>query len=195
MSAIEKQTWTVEQYLEMERASAEKHEYRDGEIYLMSGASRRHNQIMGNAFASLHTQLRQSPCIVYPSDLRVKVTDTGMYTYPDISIVCGEPRFEIEQLDTLLNPVVVVEVLSATTESYDRGAKFQHYRALESLQEYVLISQDSPRIERYARQDNDQWLLTDAAGLDAMITLDSVGCTLALADVYEKVDFEEETTD
>lgn len=191
MSALEKQTWTVEQYLEMERASEEKHEFLDGEIYLMSGASRNHNLVVGSTYVSLYTQLRRQPCEVYPSDMRVRAIELDTFTYPDISVVRGESNIvQIEQ-DTLLNPTVIIEVLSPSTESYDRGKKFQHYRTLESLQEYVLIAQDSPRIERYTRQDGDQWLLTDAAGLDASIELVSIGCTLALADVYEKVNFAE----
>jgi Uma2 family endonuclease len=193
MSAVEKQTWTVEQYLEMERASEEKYEYLDGEIYLMSGASRNHNLIMASTLASLYSQLRKRPCFVYPSDMRVKASDSGLYAYPDISVVCGEPLLEDDPQDTLVNPIVIVEVLSPSTESYDRGKKFQHYRALQTLQEYILISQDSHRIERFLRQPNDEWLLTDAAGLDAMIELPSIQCTLALADVYEKVNFEQES--
>ncbi len=172
MSAIEKQTWTVEQYLEMERASEEKHEFLDGEIYLMSGASGNHNLVMGNTYASLHAQLRKRPCLVYPSDQRVRVNDTGLYTYPDISIVCDPPLWTDDRRDTLLNPTVIVEILSPSTESYDRGKKFQHYRALESLREYVLIAQDSPRIERYIRQADNQWLLADAIGLEATIALE-----------------------
>ncbi|MEP7292480.1 MAG: Uma2 family endonuclease [Chloroflexota bacterium] len=192
MSAIAKRNWTTDEYLVMERASEEKHEFLDGEIYLMSGASRNHNLIQVNTLASLHAQLRQRPCVVYPSDMRVKVNDTGLYTYPDISIVCDPPQFEAENQDTLLNPTLIIEVLSPSTESYDRGKKFQHYRALPSLQEYVLISQEAARIERYLRQLNDEWLLSDAAGIDAALDLTSVDCTLSLADVYEKVSFENE---
>lgn len=189
MSAGSQQTMSVEDYLAFERASEEKHEYLNGEIFLMSGASPNHNLVFGNTYASLHAQLRQRPCIVFPSDQRVRVRDTGLYTYPDISAICGEPQFDN---DTLLNPTLIVEVLSPSTESYDRGRKFQHYRALESLQEYVLIAQDdSTHIERYLRQPNNEWLLADATGLDASITLSSIGCTLALADVYEKVTFED----
>lgn len=192
MSAVAKRTWTTTEYLTMERASEEKHEYLDGEIYLMSGASRNHNRVMANTLASLHNQLRQSPCEVFPSDMRVKVTDTGLYTYPDISVVYGEPELEDTSLDTLLNPTLIIEVLSPATESYDRGRKFQHYRALPSLQEYVLISQEAAHIEPHVRQPNDAWLLSDAAGLEATLDLSSIGCRLALADVYEKVSFETE---
>ncbi|MBI1258949.1 MAG: Uma2 family endonuclease [Chloroflexi bacterium] len=190
MVASQKQKWTVEEYLAMERASEEKHEFLDGEIYLMSGASENHNLIVGVTVGIFYNQLRKRPCSFYPSDMRVKVKDTGLYTYPDITIVCGTPEIESMDQDTLLNPTVIIEVLSPSTESYDRGKKFQHYRELDSLQEYILIAQDQARIERYLRQPSGEWLLTDAVGLEAVIELPSIECTLALADVYEKVSFE-----
>jgi Uma2 family endonuclease len=190
MSAAPKQTWTVEDYLAFERASDRRHEYLNGELYLMAGAGANHNLIAVNVLASLHVQLRQRPRVIYPSDMRVKVSYTGLYTYPDVSVVCGAPQFEDDQHDTLLNPILIVEILSPSTESYDRGRKFQHYRTLASLQEYVLISQDVHRIERYVRQDNDQWLLSDVTQVDAALELSSISCTLSLADVYEKITFE-----
>lgn len=182
---------TVEEYLAMERASQEKHAYFDGEIYLMAGGTGNHNAIQMNTGASLVAMLRKRPCITYGSDQRVQVNDTGLYTYPDITVVCDPPLWTDNRHDTLLNPVLIFEVLSPSTEGYDRGRKFQHYRALESLQEYVLIAQDQPRIERYLRQTDGQWLYADAAGMDASIELASIGCTLALADVYDKIDFAE----
>ncbi len=189
MSAVRQQTMTVAEYLAFERASEEKHEYLNGEIFLMAGATGNHNVVQINTAASLHAQLRKRPCITYGSDMRVRVDDSGLYTYPDISVVCDPPEFEGEDQDTLLNPTLIIEVLSPSTESYDRGRKFQHYRTLASLQEYVLVAQDSAHIERYLRQPGDEWLLADATGLDARIELASIGCTLALADVYEKVSF------
>jgi Uma2 family endonuclease len=189
MSAIPHQKMTPAEYLAFERSSEERHEYLDGEIFLMSGGSPKHSQIAISLSFFVYGQLRQKPCTVYNSDQRVQVSNTGLYTYPDLSIVCGDPQFD-EDGDNLLNPTVLIEVLSPTTESYDRGKKFQHYRTLASLQEYVLIGQDSPRIERYTRQPDNQWLLADAAGLEARIELVSIGCTLALADVYEKVTFD-----
>lgn len=192
MSAVPEQTWSAEAYLEFERANEEKHEYLDGNIYLMTGASANHNLIVTNTVASLHTQLRKRPCIVYPSDLRVRVSRTGLYTYPDISVVCGTPQYADKETDTLLNPTLIVEVLSPATERYDRGKKFQHYRKLDSLQEYVLIAQDIYHIERYLRQEGDEWLLTDVSGVDASIEFTSIQCALTLADVYEKVTFESE---
>ena len=184
---------TPEDYLKFERQSETKHEYFDGEIFAMTGASEKHNTISGNAFASLHTQLRKQPCSVYPSDMRVRTYSTVHYTYPDISVVCGEAKFEDDEVDTLLNPTLIIEVLSPSTENYDRGKKFQHYRTLPSLQEYLLIAQDSVSVEHYIRKDNE-WIFSDAASLEAVITLPSINCSLALGDVYEKVNFGEDQT-
>ena len=190
MSALPERIWTTEDYLAYERDSQQRHEYLSGKIYAMAGASANHNLIVGNAIASLHAQLRKRPCTVYPSDMRLKVSQTGLYTYPDISVVRGEPQFEDDQNDTLLNPVVIIEVLSPSTETYDRGKKFQHYRTLESLREYLLIAQDTYDVEHYVRQENDQWLLSDINRGDASLILVSIQCTLTLADLYEKVAFE-----
>lgn len=181
--------YTPEQYLAMERAAETKHEYFDGEIFAMSGASRSHVLIAGNLAAALLGQLRDRPCNVYPLDMRVRVSPTGLYTYPDVIVVCGDEQFADDREDTLLNPTVIFEVLSPSTESYDRGRKFRHYRTLDSLREYVLVSQEEPRIEQYARQPGDEWLLHDAAGLDAELTLRSVDVTLRLADVFNKIEF------
>lgn len=180
------------EYLAFERASELKHEFLDSEVLAMTGASERHNLIAGSTFAALYTQLRGRPCKVYSADMRVKVTATHLYASPDIAVVCGDAQFGDEQLDTLLNPTCLIEVLSRSTERYDRGKKFQHYRELGSLQEYILIAQDNPRIERYLRQDDGGWKLTDAKGLEAQLELTSIGCTLALAEVYEQVEFDVE---
>jgi Uma2 family endonuclease len=192
MTALPKQKWTPESYLEFERVSETKHEYLDGEVYEMVGGSPRHNLIMVNTLATLHAQLRKRPCIVFPNDMRIKVSPTGLYTYPDLSVVCGEPRFEDEKRDTLLNPVALFEILSPSAERHDRGKKFLHYRALPSLLSSVLIAQDSYHIEHYARQPDNTWVLRDAKGMDAVLELPAIGCTLALADVYEKVSFDGE---
>jgi Uma2 family endonuclease len=183
---------TEAEYLAFERASETKHEYIDGHVYAMAGASRTHNLICTNTVAALHPQLRQTPCEIYQGDMRVKVQFGDLYSYPDVTIVCDEPQFADSKQDMLLNPVILVEVLSPTTANYDRGRKFQQYRQLESIQEYLLIEQDSPRIERYLRQADNTWLLSDAIGLDASLELPSIGCTLKLADVYQKVTFETE---
>jgi Uma2 family endonuclease len=190
MSALRERTWTVEQYLEFERTSEIKHEYLDGYIYAMSGATANHNLVAGNTYASLHAQLRKGPCLIFPSDQRVKAD--RLYAYPDISVVCGTPEFTGDTPDTLANPTLIIEVLSPSTEKFDRGKKFQYYRALDSLQEYLLIAQDSYRIEHYIRQQDGPWLLKDAIGIDATLELPSIGCALSLADVYEKVTFENE---
>jgi Uma2 family endonuclease len=194
MSALPKPLRMTEaEYLEFERASETKHEYIGGEVFAMTGASRHHNLITGATYASLFLQLRGRPCEVYPGDMRVQVRASGLYTYPDIGVVCGEAQLADTHLDTLINPLLIVEVLSPSTELYDRGRKFQYYRHIESLREYVLIAQDAPRIERFVRQ-GDVWQFSDAVGLDASLELPSIGCTLALADVYEQVTFEAEET-
>jgi Uma2 family endonuclease len=187
MSAVPQQKFTEAEYLAFENASETKHEYFHGEIFAMAGASPEHDGISVNVIASLHAQLRQHPCNVFSSDVRVKVKSTRLYTYPDVSVVCGEAEFTQDKPPSLLNPTLLVEVLSPSTESYDRGAKFRHYRMFESLQEYVLIAQDTARIEVFTRQGTDTWIFKDAIDLDSVIELKSIGCSLALADVYEKV--------
>ncbi|MGB9633034.1 MAG: Uma2 family endonuclease [Chloroflexaceae bacterium] len=182
---------TPAEYLALERAGEERHEFLAGKIYAMAGGSKRHNRIAGSAYAALYAQLRQRDCVVYPSDMRVKSARTGLYTYPDITIVCGDEEFEDDSEDTLLNPTVIIEVLSPSTEQYDRGRKFQHYRAIPSLREYVLISQDEYRVERFARQADNTWLLSEATGREGTLELTSVQCLLRLEEVYEKVDLTE----
>jgi Uma2 family endonuclease len=181
---------TPDEYLTFERASEVKHEYYAGEIFAMTGASENHNLIVANTIAILHAQLRQRPCKMYPSDMRVRTRSGILYTYPDITVVCGTAEFEDKEVDTLLNPMVIIEVHSPSTEAYDRGKKFQHYRTIPSLQEYLLIAQDSPQIEHYTLR-NTEWVLTDANTLDAVITLPSIECMLQLSDVYEKVSFDD----
>lgn len=188
MPSQPKPRYTPEEYLTLERKAEYKSEYFAGEIFAMSGASEQHNLIAGNVFAALHAQFRNRPCKVYANDMRVKVSPTGLYTYPDVVALCGEPQFDDEQKDTLLNPVVIIEVLSPSTEAYDRGDKFGHYRKLTSLAEYVLISQEKPHIEHYVRQPDNQWLLSEASSLQDTVQLPSINCTLMLAEVYDKVE-------
>jgi Uma2 family endonuclease len=186
-----------DEYLALERADEHRHEYVGGRIYAMTGASRAHNVIATNTSRALGNQLSARPCETYQSDMRVKVSDTGMYAYPDVVVACGTPAFEDTHVDTLLNPTVIIEVLSPSTEAYDRGDKFAHYRRLASLREYVLIAQDRVHAEHYARQGDrgEQWLLTELAApstssgqaLDVTLPLVSLGCTLALADIYDRV--------
>jgi Uma2 family endonuclease len=153
----------------------------------MSGASKQHNLITANVLAELHAQLKKRPCTIYPSDMRLKVSATGLYTYPDVTIVCAEAQFDDNQQDTLLNPTVIVEVLSKSTEAYDRGEKFAHYRKLPSLAEYILIAQDKYYLEHYVRQPDNQWLLSEMDKLEDTLQLPSINCHLALADIYDKV--------
>jgi Uma2 family endonuclease len=189
MSAQQQQYLTEAEYLAFERASPTKHEYYRGYVYAMTGASERHNLITANVIAALHSQLRQKPCRVYPSDLRVKVQKTGLHTYPDILVVCGKPEFTDDAIDTILNPIVIIEVLSPSTEAYDRGMKFQNYRTIETLRDYLLIAQDESYIEQYTRQEPGEWVLREFISSLDLLTLASIACTLALADVYEHVTF------
>jgi len=180
---------TVEEYLAFERASEEKHEYRDGEIVAMVGASYAHNTIVGNIFASLRARLRGGTCRVNFSDLRVQIPGGRFYTYPDLTVFCGQPRFSDDRQDTLLNPQIIIEVLSPSTEGYDRGMKLRHYRSIESLREYVLIEQGSQRIEHFVQQGNDLWLLSGISGPDATLHLPTLDCAIPFAEVYEEVVF------
>jgi Uma2 family endonuclease len=186
MSAAPKPYITPEQYLELERQAEAKSEYFAGEIFAMAGGSPEHNLISGNVLGDLWSQLRDRPCTVYPSDMKVRATEE-LYVYPDVTVVCGEAQFAGEENEVLLNPTLIVEVLSPTTEAWDRGGKFEQYRRRESLQEYLLVAQDRPHVERFARQAEGQWLLTEVNGLEARLVLPSIGCELALSEVYRKV--------
>lgn len=190
MSSVPHRRYTEAEYLAIERDVETKHEYYRGEIFAMSGASRQHNRITVNVSALLHDQLKNRPCEHFTNDMRVKVESTALYTYPDVVITCHEPRFLDEEVDTLLNPQVIIEVLSDSTEKYDRGKKFEHYRTIASLREYVLISQDRAHVDRFALNEQEQWVLNDASGLEAIIELTAVDCRLPLAEVYAKVEFE-----
>jgi Uma2 family endonuclease len=187
MSALPEQQMTEADYLAFERSSTIKHEFIVGEVYAMSGASEAHNLITGSAYAMLYNQLRGRACKIYPSDMKVRTPATGSYAYPDVTVVCGEAHFADDQRDVLLNPTVIIEVMSPTTERYDRGRKFQHYRELPSLQEYVLIAQDDSHIERFVRQEGGFWQFSEARGLESSLELSSIACTLTLAEVYEQV--------
>jgi len=181
---------TPEEYLALERKAEYKSEYFEGEIFAMSGASPTHNQITANVLAEIHAQFKKRPCRLYVNDMRVKVSPTGLYTYPDIVALCDKPRFDDAQQDTLLNPSVLIEVLSDSTANSDRGAKFKHYRTLDSLKEYLLVAQDEYHIEHYVRQATYQWLLSETSNLQAVIELPSINCRLALTDIYDKVEIE-----
>jgi Uma2 family endonuclease len=178
---------TPEEYLALERQAETKSEYWQGETYALAGASRQPNLVAANLTAALNLQLRSRPCEVYVSDMRVKVARADHYSYPDVAVVCGQAEFEDRSEDTLLNPTVLIEVLSPSTEAYDRGTKFEFYRMLESLSDYLLISQSKPTIEHFTRQPDDRWLMGTYKGLEAVAPILSIGCELRLADVYDKV--------
>ncbi|MBI3249121.1 MAG: Uma2 family endonuclease [Deltaproteobacteria bacterium] len=178
---------TPEEYLALERKALYKSEYLDGEVFAMSGASREHNLISFNISGELHPQLRHRSCEAYTNDMRVKISPTGLYTYPDVIVVCDEPQFEDAEVDTLLNPTLIVEVLSPSTEDYDRGGKFEYYRTLPSLREYLLVAQDRCHIVHYTRQKDGTWLLAETTRIEDQLRLPSINCNLSLAEVYAKV--------
>jgi Uma2 family endonuclease len=175
-------------YLEIERKAERKSEYWNGEVVEMLGASELHNLVATNTASLAGSQLRKKNCRVYQSDMRVQVAANSMYAYPDIVIVFGKPQCLDEHQDTLLNPKVIVEVLSPSTEAFDRGRKFQHYRHIESLEQYLLLSQDRMQAALYSRQPGGQWLVTFASQPWEVLDLSSVGCTLSPGECYEKVD-------
>lgn len=188
MSRQAKTYVTPEAYLAYERRAEYKNEYFDGEIFAMTGAaSRRHNLISLNVGAELRSRLRGKDCEAYVSEMRVRIPSANLYTYPDVVVVCGEPQFEDAELDTLLNPTLIVEVLSKSTAAYDRRAKFGCCRTLDSLTEYILISQNEYHVAQHVRRADGRWLLTDYRSREETISLESVNCSLPLGDVYEKV--------
>lgn len=191
MSSAAVQTYlTPEEYLAWERKSDTKHEYVGGEIIAMSGASYHHTLLTMNISGELYIQLKDTACTVHTNDMRVRTSPETSYFYPDILIVCGEPRFEDNTFDTLLNPIVLVEVLSPSTEAYDRGGKFKHYQQLTSLREYILVSQDEVRVEHY-RQQRPEWQPTEFRSLADVLSLTSIDCELSLEDIYRRVEFRE----
>lgn len=169
-------------YLTFERQSPGKHEYENGKLHAMAGASRKHNLISGNLYLGLRTRLRNRRCEAFMSDMRVLIEETGLYTYPDVVVSCGQPAFQDAENDTLLNPTFIAEILSPSTESYDRGRKFAHYRRLPSLQEYALIAQDRPFVELWRRQKDD-WAKTECRGCEETVRLESIGCEIPLAEL------------
>ncbi|MBC8117089.1 MAG: Uma2 family endonuclease [Candidatus Saccharimonas sp.] len=181
---------TPDEYLEFERQSEFKHEYFDGEIFAMAGGTPQHSLVKTNVVRELSTGLKGHRCTTYDSDLRVLIEATGLYTYPDASVFCDELRLESGRKDVAVNPTVLVEVLSASSEAYDRGKKFGHYRQIPSLREYVLVWQEEPRVESFYKNDQGVWTLTEAAGMDAKLPLASLGVSLSLSEVFDKVVFE-----
>lgn len=187
MAAQPTSQMSVAEYLALERRQQEKYEYYDGEIVLQAGASLAHNLTAANIIGILHQQLRSQSCTVLPGDMRVCTPEHKQYLYPDAMVVCGTPLFDDEYQDTIINPVVVIEVLSPSTELYDRGRKFQAYRTIPMMQEYLLVAQHTLRVERFTRQNDMMWLMTEYAQPDQMIELASISCVISLASIYEKV--------
>ena len=191
MATLTAQTYlTPAEYLTWERKQPFKNEYHNGQIIAMSGASRWHNRITVDTTVQLSNQLMESECEVFAGEMRVRTSPEVSYFYPDVIVVCGEPRFEDDTFDTLLNPIIVIEVLSPSTAAFDRGEKFEHYKRLDSLQEYMLISQNRVHVERYLRRDT-QWIQTEFRKIEAVIHLLSNRCKLAMRDIYTLVKFPE----
>src|SRR5918912_1251120 len=181
MSSLPTDYLSPEEYLAIERRAEYKSEYVDGVVYAMAGGSERHNLIAGNLITELNIRLRETPCRVYPSDLRVRVPSSKRFFYPDVSVVCGETEFADDARDVILNPVLIVEVLSESTAAFDRGKKFQSYQQIESLQEYLLVAQDEYVVEHFLRQENNHWLYTKVTGLEEAVVLPALKCQLALS--------------
>jgi Uma2 family endonuclease len=184
VSTLPKHFLTPEEYLEIERKAKHKSEYHNGEMFAMSGASRRHSRVGFQLNVLIGEHLRNRPCEGYTSDMRVLVESTGLYTYPDLTVACGEPRFQDDTFDTLLNPTLIAEILSPTTEDFDRGKKSHWYRSVPSLQEYLLLAQDAPEATLYRRQADGMWSVVDFTGMDAAVELVSIGYSLHLCDLY-----------
>ena len=180
---------TPHEYLERERRAETKSEFYPGEIFAMSGASRRHNRIATNCIAAFANALRHRDCDVFGSDMRIATTASGLYTYPDLSLSCGEPQFVDHQFDTLLNPILIIEVLSPSTKDCDRGSKFELYRSIPSLRDYILIAQDHIHVEHFARQPNSDWLLHESNHLEDTLVIPSLELAIPLTEIYRRVDF------
>lgn len=193
---------TIEEYLALERASEERHEYLDGQIYALAGESEEHGDICTNIVGELRAQLKGTPCRVWSKDIKVRSgptpkpyqTTKGLFSYPDVVVVCGERQYHDQHRDVLLNPLVIIEVLSPSTEAFDRGEKFRRYRTyLKSLTDYVLVSQAMPLIDHYRRQSGNEWVLSSVGDLEGSLYLASIDCTLRLTEVYDRITFPAET--
>jgi Uma2 family endonuclease len=182
---------TEEEYLAVERAAEIRSEFYAGEMFAMSGGTMAHSILGSNFLAELHFALRDRSCIVFNPDMRIKVAKTELYTYPDVSAVCGQPLFADDKKDSLLNPSLIVEVLSPSTESYDRGRKFEHYRSIETLHDYILVSQDRVLVEHYARQKAAAWLLRAYSQLEEELRIDSLSVAIPLSAIYRGIAFGE----
>lgn len=181
--------FTAEQYLDLERHTEIRHEFLDGTVYAMSGGNYNHSTVCFNLMGVLGFQLRGTNYQGFAPNLKVRSGDERLYAYPDLTVACGKPILPDEHDDVLLNPVVIFEVLSRSTEAYDRGEKFERYKTIETLTDYVLVSQDRARVEHFTRRPDGAWSLTEVDGLDASLDLASINCRLPLAEVYDRVEF------
>lgn len=189
MASIPDARISPSEYLRRERLAEEKSEYVDGFVYAMSGAKLPHNIIAANVMGLVSAQLRGGPCRPLSNDMKVRTPSSGMYSYPDMTVVCGKPVTEDEEQDVLLNPTVIIEILSPSTEKWDRGGKFARYQSISSLQDYVLVSQEEPRVERFSRED-DGWKLVSADSLESSFSIPSIKVNVAMADVYDGIEFD-----
>ena len=188
MAALAKRRYTLAEYLELEKHAEERYVYYNGEVVAMSGASLQHNRIVRNLMRVIDARLAGKPCEVLPIDMRIKVPKALPYRYADLVVVCGEPVIEdMQGLEVLVNPLIIFEVLSASTEAYDRGIKFFEYQSIASFQEYVLVAQDCPHITHYVRQENRQWLRSDLHGVAEHLFLRALDCTIPVTDIYRQV--------
>ena len=195
MAANPERRYTLEEYLELERTSEERFEFWDGEIFCMSGVSEEHAEIETNLIVSLKSRLRTRGCRVFPANMRIKVPTAPPYRYADLSALCGEAQFEeIGGVDALTNPQLIVEVLSPSTEAYDRGDKFTHYKSIPTLREYLLVAQHRPHVTHLYKQADGRWIYAEANDLEAALRLDSLNCELPLAEIYQRVSFDAGTT-
>ena len=190
MVAKPQKYYSSEEYLALEEATDYKSEYYQGEIFAMSGASVNHNRIAGNVHAALNNAFDAKPCEAFMGDVRLLVKKNGLYTYPDVMVVCGQLEFAEGRTDTLNNPIVIVEVLSKSTQDYDRGAKFELYRAIETLQDYVLIDQARVHVEYFRKLEDGRWLLQEFNQLEAILRIEAVGVEIPLSRVYQRVEWE-----
>ncbi|MBZ0275529.1 MAG: Uma2 family endonuclease [Anaerolineae bacterium] len=190
MALPQSQQWTVAEYLEYERTSGSRHEFIGGQVVAMAGASERHNQITSALHFLLYGQTESRPCQVFQSDMRVAAVESA-YFYPDLVVVCGDAQYADSSRDTLLNPVVIIEVLSPSTEDFDRGRKFRMYRGIPTLSDYLLVSQKRILVEHFTRQTGDTWILRDFVRPTDQIALPAIGCTLSIEAIYRRVNFED----
>lgn len=183
--------FTAEEYLAGERDAQDKHEYYHAEVFAMSGGSPDHSLISSNVNREVGNLLKGKPCRAYESNLRIRIPRTTLYTYPDVSVICGERQFDPldTRKETVTNPALIIEVLSPSTETWDRGGKFRNYQQMDSLREYVLVSTNKPLVETFLRQDDGNWIYHAAAGVEAVVRLNSLGIQLALSEIYSGVEF------